>query len=158
MSARLAGPALLFVITVGISWKLVLTNQYTWLDNPDFVNQVLPWYQFQAGEWHQGRFPLWDPHHWGGQSLIGQAQPGAAYPLNWILFLLPLRHGWIRQAYMHWHFVLIHVMGGLFCDLLCRDLQRSRAASLLAETAFVTTAWIGGTGRPQSLISAASAR
>src|SRR5712664_1283094 len=92
--AALVGPAVLFVITAGIFWKLTLTNQYTWLDEPDFVNQVLPWYQFEAGEWHQGRFPLWDPYHWGGQSLIGQGQPGAAYAPNWILFLLPLRNGW----------------------------------------------------------------
>src|SRR5437667_5625755 len=51
-------PALLLVICVCFFWKLLLTNQYTWLDSPDTANQVLPWLQFQAGEWHQGRFPL----------------------------------------------------------------------------------------------------
>src|SRR5205085_53709 len=91
--------------------------------------QVLPWYQFEAGEWHQGRFPLWDPHHWGGQSLIGQALPGAAYPLNWILFLLPLRKGWIRQPYLHWYFVLIHYMGALFCYWRCLDLLLDAGAN-----------------------------
>src|SRR3979411_1655537 len=79
----LAGPAILFLITVGIFWKLTLSSQYTWFDEPDLVNQVLPWYQFEATEWHRGAFPLWDPHYWGGQSLIGQGQPGAAYPFNW---------------------------------------------------------------------------
>src|SRR2546430_16452290 len=121
-----AWPALLLLICICFFWKLVLTNQYTWLDSPDTVNQILPWYQFQAGEWHQGKFPLWDPYHWGGQSLIGQGQPGAAYPLNWILFLLPLRNGWIRQPYVHWNFVLIHLMGALFCYWLFRDLKRIR--------------------------------
>ncbi len=87
--SRLAGPVLLFLICAGFFWKIVLTNQYTWLEGPDLANQVLPWFQFQAGEWHRGRIPLWDPYQWGGQSLIGQAQPGVAYPLNWILFLLP---------------------------------------------------------------------
>jgi hypothetical protein len=150
-ASRVAGPAILFVITIGIFWKLVLTRQYTWLDQPDFVNQVLPWFQFQAREWHAGHFPLWDPYHWGGQSLIGQAQPGAAYPLNWLLFLLPLRDGWIQQPYLHWYFVLIHYMGALFCYWLCRDLKRSVPASILAGAAFGLSGFVGHTDWPQML-------
>lgn len=147
----LGGPAILFLATVGIFWKLVLTNQFTWLDNPDFVNQVLPWYQFQASEWHQGRFPLWDPYHWGGQSLIGQVVTGVAYPLNWILYLLPLHDGWIRQSYLHWYFVVIHYMGALFCYFLCRDLKRSRTASILAGAAFGLSGYMGFIDWPQML-------
>lgn len=149
--ASLAGPAILFLATVGIFWKLVLTNQYTWLDNFDFVNQVLPWYQFQASEWHRGQFPLWDPYHWGGQSLIGQVVSGVAYPLNWILCLLPLRNGWIRQSYLHWYFVLIHYMGALFCYFLCRDLKRSRIACILAGAAFGLSGYMGYIEWPQML-------
>src|SRR5260370_20921086 len=131
-----AWPALLLVICIGFFWKLVLSNQYTGLDHPDMANQVLPWYQFQAGEWHAGRIPLWDPYLWGGQPLLGQGQPGAAYPPNWLLFLAPLRNGWIRQSYLHWYYVLIHFQAALFCYWLCRDLGRSRPASLLAGLAF----------------------
>jgi hypothetical protein len=134
---------LLLAICICFFWKLVLTNQYTWLDNPDAANQVLPWYQFQAGEWHQGRFPLWDPYHWGGQPLLGQAQPGAAYPPNWLLFLAPLRNGWIRQSFLHWYFVLIHFQAALFCYWLCRDLDRSRPASLLAGLVFGLGGFLG---------------
>jgi hypothetical protein len=136
---------------VGFFWKLVLTDQYTWLESPDIAYQVLPWYQFQAAEWHRGQFPLWDPNHWGGQSLIGQAQPGAAYPPNWILFLLPLRNGWMRQAYLHWYFVLIHFMAALFCYWLCRDLKRSRAASVAAGATFALGGYVGVTDWPQML-------
>jgi hypothetical protein len=150
----LAAPALLFVICAGFFWKIVLTNQYTWLEGPDLANQVLPWFQFQAGEWHRGRIPLWDPYQWGGQSLIGQAQPGVAYPLNWILFLLPLRHGWMHQAYLHWYFVLIHFMATLFAYALCRDLKRSRTASVVAGCAFALGGWVGVTDWPQMLNSA----
>ena len=121
------------------------------MESPDIANQVLPWFQYQAGEWHKGHFPMWDPLEWGGQSLIGQAQPGVAYPPNWILFLMPLRDGWIRMTVLHWYFVLIHYMGGLFCYLLCRDLKHSRAASLLAGTAFGVTGWMGATDWPQML-------
>ncbi len=142
---------LLLLICAGFFWKLVFTNQYTWLDSPDYAYQVLPWYQFQAGEWHAKNMPLWDPNLWGGQPLIGQVITGAAYPPNWLLFLLPLRKGWIRQPYLHWYFVLIHFQAALFCYWLCRDLKRSRGASLLAGLAFALGGYIGTTGWPQML-------
>ncbi|MGH9657355.1 MAG: hypothetical protein ACRD96_02365, partial [Bryobacteraceae bacterium] len=152
--ARLDGvrmPALLLLIVAGFFWKLLLTDQYTWLDSPDLANQVAPWFQFQAGEWRQGRFPLWDPYVWGGQPLVGQAQPGAVYPPNWLLFWLPLRNGWIRQSYLHWYFVLIHFQAALFAYWLARDLKRSRAASLLSGLAFALGGFIGSTDWPQML-------
>jgi hypothetical protein len=145
------GPAVLLAIFICFFWRLLLSNQYTWMDNPDIANQVLPWDQFQAGEWHSGAMPLWDPYLWGGQPLVGQMQPGAVYPPNWLLFLAPLRRGWIRQSYMHWYFVLIHFQGALFCYWLCRDLKRSRAASLLAGLVFGLGGFLGTNGWPAML-------
>jgi hypothetical protein len=147
-------PAILFLIIVAFYWRLTLTRQYTWLDNPDGVYQVLPWLQFQAAALHQGELPLWDPYEWGGQPLVGQVQPGTAYPVNWILFSLPLRNGFIRHGLLQWYFVVIHFMAALFCYLLCRDLQRSRAASLLAGAAFGLAGWMGTIDWPQMLNSA----
>ena len=72
----------------------------------------------------------------GGQSLIGQVQPGVAYPFNWLLFLSPLKHGFIRDAVFNWYIALIRFMAALACYALCRDLGRSRAASLLGACAF----------------------
>ncbi len=152
--ACLAPVAALFLICAGFFWKIVLTDQYTWLESPDLSYQVLPWLQMQAGEWRRGRIPLWDPYLWGGQSLIGQAQPGVAYPLNWLLFLMPLNNGWIRQSYLHWYFVVIHFMAAGFAYLLCRDLKRSRMASLAAGCAFALGGWVGFTDWPQMLNSA----
>jgi hypothetical protein len=147
----LSAPLILLLISMAFCWKLVLTNEYTWLEGPDLAFQVLPWYQFQAAEWHDGRFPLWDPNHWGGQPLLGQAQPGAAYPLNWLLFSLPLRHGWIQQAALHWYFLLIHFLGSLFTYLLCRDLGRRRSASILAGCVFAYGGFVGTNDWPQML-------
>jgi len=147
----MAAPFLLLLITTGFFWKLTLTNQYTWLDSPDLAYQVLPWYQMQAREWNAGRFPLWDPYQWGGQTLIGQGQPGAAYPLNWILFRLPLQEGRIRPAFLNWYFVLIHYLGTLFCYWLSRDLKQGQTASLLAGAAFGLGGYIGTTDWPQML-------
>ena len=128
----------LFVIGVLFHWKLVLTNQYTWLESPDLANLNLPWFQFEASEWHQGRFPLWDPNSWTGQPLLGQGQPGAAYPPNWVMFWMPLnKHGWIRQDVLHWYYVLIHFFAALTCYALARELGRSRGASIVAGCIFV---------------------
>jgi hypothetical protein len=147
-------PALLAVMAVLFYWKITLTNQYTWLDSPDYVEQVLPWYQFQAGEVHHGRFPLWNPNEWGGHSLIGQAQPGTAFPLNWILFALPFKNGHVRLEFVHWYYVLLHYLGALFCFLLCRDLRMSRVAALAGGTIFGFGGWMATTDWPQMLAGA----
>ncbi len=147
----LLDPLIIALICICFFWKLVLTNQYTWLESPDLANQVLPWLQFQAGEWHSGHLPLWDPYLWNGQPLVGQAQPGAVYPLNWLLFSLPLTNGWIRMTYLHWYFVLIHWMGAVFCYWLCRDLDRSRIAAVFGGILFAIAGYMGRTDWPQML-------
>jgi hypothetical protein len=148
---RLAGPGLLFVITMLFHWKLVLTNQYTWLEAGDIGSLIMPWFQFQAGEWHHWRFPMWDPNSWTGQPLFGQAQPGAAYPINWLLFWMPLKHGWLRQDVLHWFYVLVHSLAGLTCYALCRDLGRSRLASVLGGIVYSLAGYVAYTDSPQML-------
>ncbi len=142
---------LLVVFTVLFFWRLALSDQFTFLDSPDLTYQVLPWYQVQARSWHNGEFPLWDPYQWVGQSLIGQMQPGAAFPLNWPLFLAPLDAGYINFRYIHWHFVLMHLLAGLFMYGLARELGRSRYASLVAALAFSCSGYVGTTVWPQML-------
>src|ERR1700728_2030970 len=133
---KLAGPGLLLIISILFHWKLVLTNQYTWLE---------------AGEWHHWRFPMWDPYSWTGQPLFGQAQPGAAYPINWLLFWTPLDHGWLRQDVLHWFYVLVHYLAGLTCYALCRDLGRSRLASVLGGIVYSLAGYVAYTYSPQML-------
>jgi hypothetical protein len=149
---RLAAPAVLIVIGILFHWRLVLTNQYTWLESPDMGTLVLPWLQLQASEWHQGRFPMWDPYSWTGQPLFGQGQPGAAYPLNWLMFWMPLNdHGWLRQDVLHWYYVLIHCLAALTLYALARELGRSRGASILAGCVFSLGGYVAYTDWPQML-------
>lgn len=158
-TARLQPPALaafllLAAIVAGFYWKLILTDQYTWLAGDDIASQVLPWLQFQAGEFHSGRFPLWDPSHWAGQPLPGQAQPGTLSPLNWLLYSLPLRDGWIKQAHLHAYFLLIHLLAAWFAYLLARAAGAARPGSILAGVVFTLSGWMGQTEWPQMLNSA----
>ncbi len=149
MARALGPPALLLVIVIAFYWKITLTSQFSWLEGWDLANQVLPWQQVQAAAFHRGQLPLWDPYLWGGQSLIGQAQPGTAYPLNWILYALPLEDGYIRLSFFNWYYALIHFLAALFCYWLCRDLERSRIASIIAGTAFGLAGAVGTTDWPQ---------
>ncbi len=148
---RFAGPGLLLIITILFHWKLVLSNQYTWLEAGDIGSLILPWFQFQAGVWHQWSFPMWDPYSWTGQPLFGQAQPGAAYPLNWLLFWMPLDRGWLRQDVLHWFYVLVHYLAGLSAYALCRDLGRSRMASVLGGIVYSLAGYVAYTDSPQML-------
>jgi hypothetical protein len=141
----------LLLIVVGFFWKLVLTDQYTWLESPDLANQVVPWFQFQAAQFHLHHFPAWDPFVFTGQSLIGQGQPGLAYPLNWILFSLPLDNGHISFTALNWYFLSIHYFAALFCYFLCRDLGRGIIASVLGGVAFGLGGYIGSTDWPQMI-------
>ncbi len=155
LTGTLAGPVALFLLVVLFYWKLVLTDQYTWLESGDLASQVLPWFQFQAGEWHKGRFPMWDPTSWFGQTLFGQGQPGQAYPLNWLLFLAPLKNGWMRQGVLHWYFVLIRYLAALNMYALCRSLNRSRLASLVGGCVYGLGGYVANTDWPQMVNGAA---
>lgn len=148
---RVAAPFLLLLIMIGFFWKLLLTNQYSWLQTPDLAYQVLPWFQYQAAQFHRHVFPLWDPREFAGQSLIGQDQPGVLYPLNWILFSLPMPHGYISFHYLNWYYMMIHYMGALFCYWLCRDLGRSELASIAGGISFGLGGYMGNIDWPQML-------
>ncbi|MDP8980275.1 MAG: YfhO family protein [Acidobacteriota bacterium] len=147
--ARLAFPLLILVILCGFYWKLLFTYQYDWVWGPDLAMQVLPWFEEQARQMHHSQFPMWDTHEWGGQPLPGQAQPGAAYPLNWILWLWPHKGAHLPMSELQWYYVAIHYMAALFAYLLCRDLGRSRAASLAAGIIFALSGYIGTNDWPQ---------
>lgn len=143
MAIILLGTVVLFY------WKLTLTNQFTWLEDPDSANQVLPWLQFQAIQWQGFRIPAWDPNAWTGQPLFGQGQPGSAYPFNWLLFLMPMSKGAISGTALNWYFVLIRYFAVLGCYALCRDLKCSRAASILGACLFGLGGFVATTGWPQ---------
>jgi hypothetical protein len=142
-AAAILPVAVLFLLSVGFYWKLVLTDQYVWFDHPDMCYIEIPRLEFQAREIHAWHFPLWDSSIWSGQPLIGQTQPGPLYPLNLLFYLLPLRHGYIRLDLLNWYWVVIRFLAALCLYLLCRDLGRSRSASIVAGCAFAFGGFIG---------------
>ncbi len=78
-------------------------------------------------------------------------QPGAAFPLNWLLFRAPLQDGGLNLNLFHWHWVGMHWLGAVFMYFYCRELERSRTASLLAGCAFSFGGFVGTVTWPQVL-------
>jgi len=151
-ASGLAGPTAVLALVSASFWPLVFRTDYTFLDYGDLVFQVLPWLQVQARAWQSGVFPLWDPHVWNGQSLLGQMQPGAAFPLNWPLFLAPFDdHGFLNLRWVHWHFVAMHALAGLAAYGWARTLAASWLAALFAGLAFAATGYVGSIWWPQML-------
>jgi hypothetical protein len=144
-------PALLVAICIAFCWKLVLSPDYTWIDNPDVTQMDVPRLQFQHETFTSGRFPLWDPHLWCGQPFLGQIV-GAAFPLNWPLFLIPTGPtGKISLTQLNWYFVLLHILAALAAYALCRDLGCSRNSSILGGFLYSFDGIIGSTLWPEVL-------
>ena len=138
-----AYPALLLLVLIAFYWKITLTYEYDWMAGPDLTQRVLPWFEEEARQLQHHHFPAWDPHTWAGQPFLGQAQPGSAYPLNWLLFLFPRHGGHIDTLALQWYFIAMHYMAALFCYLLCRDLGLTRFASLTGGLIFSLGAIMG---------------
>ena len=145
--------ALLALIVILFNWKLLLTRQYTWIDSPDNLSQVVPWLQVQARQWHGGHFPLWDPFMGAGQPLPGQVQTGTLNPLNWILFSMPFQDGQLPLWALHWYWAAIQFLGVLFAYWLCRDLRFSKTASIIGGCAYGLGGFVGDVGWPQMMMS-----
>jgi hypothetical protein len=142
-------PALLVLLIACAYWRILFTDQYSFLNGQDLSAQVLPWLQFQAGEWKAGRFPQWSPYEWAGQNLIGQAQPSAVNPLNWLLYLAPLRRGWLREGVLNWWFYLLHAIAGLNLYWLARSLGTGRIAAVFGGLVFALLGFLGSVDWPQ---------
>ncbi len=136
---------------VAVFWKIALTSQYTFIEAPDIGHQVLPWLQVQSAALHKGLAPLlWDPYIGGGQPLAGQLQPAVFSPFTWILLATPPdAAGHLRLEWIHWWFVLLHILAGWFAYAFLRSLNASRAGSAVGAVFFAAAGFVGTTNWPQ---------
>ena len=147
------GPLCLALLVCGFCWKLTLTSQYTWIDNPDITRMDVPRLQFQRAAWHDHEFPLWDPHLWCGQPFLGEIV-GAAFPLNWPFLRLPRGSvGLFSFEALNWYFVYLHLIGALAAYWLCRELKLGVTASILGGFVYSFGGFTGATLWPEVLSS-----
>ena len=99
----------------------------------DFVEQYYPMRTFVAGEWQQGRIPLWDPYTYAGTPAAAASLFAAFYPFNAWLTLFPRPFPFIALELE----AIFHLgLAGVFTMLLVRRWTGRTAAGLLAGAAF----------------------
>lgn len=140
------------VLLAAFHWELLVGPRAVWFGSDDNAYQVLPWMEVQARAWRAGRAPLWDPYQWIGQPLLGQAQPAAASPLNWLLATKPPgADGWL---WLNVYFILIRWIGAGGMYRLARGLGCGRAASVAAGFVYAAAGWFAFSTRPQMAMGA----
>jgi hypothetical protein len=132
-------------------WKLTLTNQFVIFDDPDMAHQVIPWWTFEASQVHHSVIPLWDPHHWLGQPLLGQGQPMVALPTNYLFLLGPRKGGQLSETWLKLYFAFLHFLAGLTLYWLARDQKLSKTASIGGALVFATAGIFGQLSWPMML-------
>lgn len=148
---RIAPVLLLLAGVVTVFWKIVITDQYTFLESPDLANQVMPWLQAQVYALRHWSVLLWDPYEWFGQSLIGQVQPGVTSPFTFLLALAPLHNGFIQPFWVDLWYVFIHCAAAIFAWWLFVDLGCGAGAAAIGALFYATAGFCGNTEWPQQL-------
>jgi hypothetical protein len=143
----LLGPAVLLFLCLILYWRLISTpSDYVWFDHYDLCQLQIPRLQFFARSIHSGHLPLWNPHTWAGQPVLGAGQPGLLNPLNLIFTsLIPLKDGELSFRALNWLFVVLHFLGGWSCYLFCRGISLGRIPAVLGGLAFTSTGFFGST-------------
>jgi Bacterial membrane protein YfhO len=144
-------PAAVVLGIVAVFWKLALTKQYTFIDNPDLVNMVAPRLQPTLDAIRHGSILLWNPYEWFGEPPIGQVQPGVTSPFTFLLAMAPLHNGQVQFFYVQIWFVLLHCIAGLFAWRLFRELGCSAGPAVVGGVLFASMGYYGNTGWPNSL-------
>ncbi len=157
-------------------WRLITPNPADRLviAGGDFTEQYFPLRAFTAGEWVQGRVPLWNPYLYGGQPALADIQSGALYPphvleallLGWGGSLLGWDIGfplWALELQVIAHFSLAAVGTYLFARscflrlLPASSLRRARFGGVVASLVFTYGGYLTGFPVQQLTILAVSA-
>jgi hypothetical protein len=142
--SRFKYPVLLFLFTVAIFWRVILSSEYSLLTYPDSSYQTYPWSQYLAGVLHQCSFPFWDMYADGGRSFIGETQTGAFYPLNLLMGALPLNARGLVPVSVIEGFIILHAfLASVFMYLLGRHFGLSSFSSAVAGIVYAFGGSVG---------------
>jgi hypothetical protein len=113
--------------------------QNSLLDDLSFVFE--PWLIYASREIHEGRFPLWNPHAYGGAPLLGNFQSALLFPYTALAYVLPIHAALGLEA------ILKIVTAGLSMYWMLRVLKLERLAATAGALAFMFSGfmitWLG---------------
>ena len=142
--SRCKYPALLFLFTVTVFWKLIFSSEYSLLVYLDSSFQTYPWSQYLSHVLHQWSFPFWDMYADAGRSFIGETQTGAFYPPNVLMGMLPRNAKGLLPVSLIEGFVILHAfLAALFMYGLAMHLGLNRFSAFVAG---ITFAFCGSVG------------
>jgi hypothetical protein len=116
----------------------------------DALAQYFPWRTFAARELEAGRVPLWNPHQFAGAPFLANGQSAVFYPLSLPFWLLDTARAFAVAAWLH----SLLAAGGAYA--LCRQWKCSRAASVVAATAFAGCGYLASWSALPTLAHTAS--
>src|ERR1700681_2648620 len=58
------------------------------LSGEDMVTEIVPWFAFEAREFHQWHIPLWNPHCFCGMPFVANMSSACCYPFHWLIAVL----------------------------------------------------------------------
>ncbi len=128
--------ATLLALTLAFFWKIAFTNLI--LVGLDVFTYFYPYKAYAAEVVRQGRLPLWNPYLFMGVPFLANAQTALFYPLNFILYWLPVPK-------MVSYSIVLHVfLAGLFAYLYARlSLGLGRWGAWLAAVVFALSGFVG---------------
>ncbi len=130
-------PALLFLFTITVFWKLIFSSEYSLLVYTDSSFQTYPWSQYLSEVLHQGSFPFWDMYADGGRSFLGETQTGAFYPPNLLMGLFPRNAKGLLPVSLIEGFVILHAfLAAFFMYGLATHFGLNRFSAFVAGIAF----------------------
>lgn len=136
--------AILVLSLTFVYWKLLLPGSpYVWFDHYDMCMLQIPRLQFLAREIHNGGFPLWDPHIWSGQPVLGQAQPGPLYPLNLIFIFTAALSGSFSVGLLNLLYIAVHLTAAVFMYIFCRSVSLGPVPSILGAIIYSCQGFLG---------------
>jgi hypothetical protein len=91
------------------------------------IFEYYSWRHYAREQMRKGIIPLWNPYELGGNVLLANNQSAVLYPLNLLLYILPLPTGMNILTLLH------SFLTGFFLYGLLRTLGRSSIASLTAS-------------------------
>lgn len=108
--SRWIGVAVLLGLTLGMFGDVLFTSAPIVLSDrtTDIANMYLYWRPFVAGQLRLGHVPLWDPHTFCGQPILGWALGGVLYPPNWLDLIMSLPRS------INWGIAMHVFLAGLF--------------------------------------------
>ena len=91
---------------------------------------MLPWLRFCADRVQQGELPLWNPHNYCGQPMVGTYQSAIWWPPSWIYFL------WPSWSWFAWSAFARLLAAGLATFAFLRRLRLGAGPALVGALGF----------------------